>query len=365
METNHRLDARPLPMPEAREISKRGKRLPATWLLMLLLLPVVVVLASSIGPVSVPFRHTLAMLLELVHLTDKGGFGEREWVVVTQVRLPRVLVGALVGAALAVSGAVMQGLFRNPLVEPGYVGVSSGAAFGAVCALFFGWTRISPWALPGAAFIGGLAAILLVLAVWKMSKASGAAVLLLLGVGISAFLSALISVMMAGSSSEQELRSIVYWLQGGLEARTWQHVQLVGPIVAAACLLLCSFGRELNVMLLGDDLAQTAGIRVAATRLVLLGLTSLATGAAVAVSGTIGFVGLIVPHIVRLLCGPDHRVLLPLAALGGAVFLMLADLVSRIVLQPVSLQVGVVCAIVGAPLFVILVLRSRKGGHLA
>lgn len=255
----------------------------------------------------------------------------------------------------------MQGLFRNPLVEPGYIGVSSGAALGAVCALFFGWTHMSKWMLPAASFIGALAAIVVVLAVWKASRRTGIATLLLLGVGINSFLSALISIMVAGSQNEQELRSIVYWLQGGLEARTWDHVYVVGPLILGTCLLFFLFGKDLNVLLLGDDQAQNSGINVRRVRTFLLVLAALATGAAVSVSGIIGFVGLIIPHMIRLACGPDHRYLLPLSALGGAIFLVLADVVSRMVLQPVTLQVGVVCACIGAPIFILLILKRRKG----
>jgi len=348
--------------PGMRTLSNSRKWfLSAAGIMLFILLPAVFVFASSVGPVSIPFRHTAAIIMEQMHLPMGWAYTEREGLIVSQVRLPRVLVGALVGAALGISGAAMQGLFRNPLVEPGYVGVSSGAALGAVTALFFGWTRVSHWILPGAAFIGALAAISIVLMVWKVSRKSGIATLLLLGVGINSFLSALISIMIASSRNEEELRSIVYWLQGGLEARTWEHVQLIGPFIVIACLLICSFGRDLNVMLLGDDQARNAGVNVKRTRILLLGLASLTTGVAVAVSGIIGFVGLIIPHTIRLLIGPDHRLLLPLSAIGGAVFLMLADVVSRMMLQPITLQVGVVCACIGAPLFIFLILRKKKG----
>lgn len=328
---------------------------------VVLLLLVVIVFASSVGPVSIPFSHTLAIILDRMAVDVSPVFTERERLIVSDVRLPRVLVGALVGGALGTAGALMQGLFRNPLVEPGYIGVSSGAAFGAVCALYFGWTSVSRWLLPGAAFIGALLAVIVVLLVWKASRRTGIATLLLLGVGANSFLSALISIMVASSRNEQELRSIVYWLQGGLEARTWEHVQLVAPLILCSIVLICLFGKELNVMLLGDDQAQNAGVPVQRLRWVLLLFASLATGAAVAVGGVIGFVGLIMPHMIRLLFGPDHRLLLPFSAIGGAIFLVLADVVSRMMLQPVTLQVGVVCAAIGAPVFVGLILKGRKG----
>ncbi|MEK8127253.1 iron ABC transporter permease [Paenibacillus filicis] len=323
-----------------------------------------IVFASSVGPVPIPFERTAAILLEKLHLAALTGsvssISDRELLVVWQIRFPRVLVGALIGAALGVSGAAMQGVFRNPLVEPGYIGVSSGAAAGAVCALFFGWAGLSRWALPLSAFIGAALAVLTIVSVWRSSRSRSIATLLLLGIGINALLSAMISVLVASSNNEQELRSIVFWLQGGLEARTWDHVRLIGLPIIAACLLTISFGRHLNMLMLGDDQAASCGVNVRRTRYTLLALASLMTGSAVAVSGIIGFVGLLVPHLIRLLAGPDHRFLLPASALGGALFLVLADVVSRMVLQPVTLQVGVVCACVGAPLFIGLILRSHR-----
>lgn len=328
---------------------------------IVLLLPAVIVLASSVGPIRIPFSHTLAIIFDRLSFDTAPIFTERERLIVSDVRLPRVLIGVLAGGALGSAGALMQGLFRNPLVEPGYIGVSSGAAFGAVCALFFGWTSVSRWLLPASAFAGALLTVLIVLLVWKASRQTGIATLLLLGIGANSFLSAMISIMVASSKNEQELRSIVYWLQGGLEARTWEHVRLAAPLILLSILLICLFGKELNVMLLGDEQAHNAGVSVGRLRGLLLVFASLATGAAVAVSGVIGFVGLVMPHMIRLLFGPDHRLLLPFSALGGAVFLVLADVVSRMMLQPVTLQVGVVCATIGAPVFIGLLLKHRKG----
>ncbi|MDF2660312.1 MAG: iron transporter [Paenibacillus sp.] len=344
--------------------TRRLKRYAITFSVMTAALIAAVIAACSLGPVSIPFSRTTAILAHQLGLPAWTAFSDRELLVVAQVRLPRVLAGAMVGAALGISGAAMQGLFRNPLVEPGYVGVSSGAAFGAVAALFFGWSRMSPWALPSSAFLGAVAAAFLILGVWRGSRNRSIASLLLLGIGINALLSAMINIMVASSSSEQELRSIVFWLQGGLEARTWQHVGLIAIPVIAGSLVMTAFGRDLNAMLLGDEQAASSGVNVRRTRFVLLLLASLVTGSAVAISGIIGFVGLVVPHVIRLLAGPDHRLLLPASAVGGAAFLVLADLVSRLLLQPVTLQVGVVCALVGAPLFLALILKSRQGGGI-
>lgn len=329
--------------------------------LFAILLIAMIILSSSIGPVNIPFKETVSIILHALKINTGIDFVEKNQLVIMNIRLPRVLVGALVGGALGISGAIMQGLFRNPLVEPGYIGVSSGAGVAAVLVLFFGLTKYSTWVLPGAAFLGALVAIFFVLLVWQSSQKKSIATLLLVGLGVNLFLSALMSVFIASAPSEQELRSIVFWLQGGLEARTWEHVTLISPIIIISVMLAFIFSRELNMMLLGDEQAKSSGVHVKFTRNILLSLAALMTGAGVAVSGMIGFVGLVVPHAIRLVFGPDHRFLLPASALGGASFLVLADIVSRVVIQPFTLQVGVVCALIGAPVFLVLVLKSRKG----
>lgn len=350
------------------EVHKRRKsrsfKTISTIIIMSIILLFAGIVGVSLGPISIPFKETILIFLHKFNLTNYDGFTEQQWVVITEVRLPRVLVASLVGAALAVAGVSMQGLFRNPLVEPGYIGVSSGAALGAVCSIFFGWSALSSWFLPISAFLGALFATSIILVIWKATRQQSIAVLLLLGIGINSFFSAVMNVMVATSKNEQELRSIVYWLQGGLEARTWEHVSIIAIPIILGSIILLFFGNQLNMMLLGEDHARTSGINTRVTRNIVLTIAALITGAAVAVSGVIGFIGLIVPHILRLIIGPDHRLLLPASALGGATFLIFADLISRMVLQPITLQVGVVSALIGAPLFILLILRSYKGASL-
>lgn len=335
-----------------------------TLIVMVIILMIAGIVGVSLGPISIPFKETILIFLHKLHVINYDGFTEQQWVVITEVRLPRVIVASLVGAALAVAGVSMQGLFRNPLVEPGYIGVSSGAALGAVCSIFFGWSAISSWFLPISAFLGALFATSVILLIWKATRQQSIAVLLLLGIGINSFFSAVMNVMVATSKNEQELRSIVYWLQGGLEARTWEHVSIIAIPIIAGSILLLFFGSKLNMMLLGEDHARTSGINTRLTRNIVLTIAAFITGAAVAVSGVIGFIGLIVPHILRLIIGPDHRLLLPASAFGGAAFLIFADLISRVIIQPITLQVGVVSALIGAPLFIVLILRSYKGASL-
>lgn len=335
-----------------------------TLIVMVIILMIAGIVGVSLGPISIPFKETILIFLHKLHVINYDGFTEQQWVVITEVRLPRVIVASLVGAALAVAGVSMQGLFRNPLVEPGYIGVSSGAALGAVCSIFFGWTAMSSWFLPISAFLGALFATSVILLIWKATRQQSIAVLLLLGIGINSFFSAVMNVMVATSKNEQELRSIVYWLQGGLEARTWEHVSIIAIPIIVGSILLLFFGSKLNMMLLGEDHARTSGINTRLTRNIVLTIAAFITGAAVAVSGVIGFIGLIVPHILRLIIGPDHRLLLPASAFGGAAFLIFADLISRVIIQPITLQVGVVSALIGAPLFIVLILRSYKGASL-
>lgn len=331
---------------------------------MILILIVAVIIGISIGPISIPFKETILIFLHKLNVINYMSFTEQQWVVITEVRLPRVLVASLVGAALAVAGVSMQGLFRNPLVEPGYIGVSSGAALGAVLSIFFGWSAMNAWFLPISAFLGAILATSIILVVWKATKQQSILILLLLGIGINAFFSAIMNVMLATSKNEQELRSIIFWLQGGLEARTTEHVMIIILPIVLGSLVLFFFANQLNMMLLGEEHAQTSGVNTRLTRNIVLTIAALITGSAVAVSGIIGFIGLVVPHILRLIIGPDHRLLLPASALGGATFLIFSDLISRMVLQPVTLQVGVVSALIGAPLFVMLIIKGYKGASL-
>mgnify|MGYP001171387637 FL=1 len=340
---------------------QRTLRMFITLLILIILLFFTTIIAVSIGPITIPFSKTASILLNKLQIPIQGTYTDQQWVVITEIRLPRVLIAGLVGSALAASGVAMQGLFRNPLVEPGFIGVSSGAAFGAVSAIFFGWSSYHTALLPISAFVGALGAMIIILAVWKVSQTKSIAMLLLLGIGINAFFASVTNVLIASAKTEQELRSAISWLQGSLEARTWEHVVTISPPIIFGSILLLFLGRQLNIMLLGEDHAKSAGINVKVLRNGVLALAALITGAAVAVSGIISFVGLVVPHILRLIVGPDHRILLPASLITGAIFLIVTDLISRMLLQPITLQVGVVSAMIGAPVFILLILRSKRG----
>ena len=316
----------------------------------------------SLGPVEIPAGHVAAIVLSFVGL-DVAEVGRTEQLVIEQIRLPRILVGAFVGMALAVAGATMQGLFRNPMADPGIIGVSAGGALGAVIAIATGLTGLFFLALPSFAFVGAVAATFLVYGIAAVGGHFSMATLLLAGVAVNAFLGAVISAIIILLPDNEALREILFWLAGGLDSRAWEHVHISAPLIVGATVVILLRARDLNLLMLGDDEAQALGVRVGVTRVVLLAAAALATGAAVAVSGTIAFVGLVTPHILRLVLGPDHRVLIPLSAIAGAVFVVVADTFARTIIQPAEFRVGVLTAFVGAPFFVLLLIRNKRQAY--
>jgi len=279
---------------------------------------------------------------------------------VVQVRLPRVLLAALVGAALAGAGAIYQALFRNPLADPYILGVSSGAGLGAIIALTLtaDATVLRYGAVPVAAFVGALLTMLLVTRLASWNGRLDTASLLLAGVAISYTLAALTSFLMV--FAREQMAAVVFWMMGGLGGASWPYVLMIGPMFLIGALFSLTFTRELNLMLLGDERAGHLGLDVRRFKMIALATASLLTAAAVAVAGLIGFVGLMVPHMVRLALGPDHRLLLPASLLGGASVLVLADLIARMVLAPVEIPVGIVTALIGGPFFVWLLVRGER-----
>lgn len=273
--------------------------------------------------------------------------------IVVGLRLPRIALAATVGFALATAGTVMQGFFRNPLADPAIIGVSSGAAVGAVATLTV--PHLVPVGLRPAAFAGGIIAAGTVYLIATERGRTPVATLLLAGVAIQTFLGAVISYLVLHSGDS--MHEAVYWLMGHLHRNSWGEVVFAGGVSLLFFGVLYAYARDLNVLLLGEEEAHNLGVAVERTKRVLLGVSSLVTAAAVAVSGVIGFVGLVVPHMLRLLVGPDHRILLPTAALGGAIFLVVTDTVARS--GAAEVPVGVVTAAVGAPFFLYL-LTSRE-----
>jgi iron complex transport system permease protein len=309
-----------------------------------------VVLGLLFGPTPLGGAAVLEGLL--------GRGPETNQLIVRQFRLPRVLLGLLVGGGLALAGATFQALLRNPLAEPYILGVSGGAAAGAVAVLALGLTASATWALPLAAFAGALVAIGLVFRVASAADRSlDVRVLLLAGVVVGAFFSAVIAFILSISEAST-IRDAVLWMMGSLAGASWREVGVVAVYTLPACLLLVGLARPLNLMAIGEDTARYLGTDVERVKRVAYGVASLVTAAGVAVTGVIGFVGLIVPHGIRLLIGSDHRWLLPLSFLAGGAFLGLADLVARTALAPTDIPIGVVTAFLGVPFFLVLLRRS-------
>jgi iron complex transport system permease protein len=343
----------------ARALAARGKFLASMGVLAIVLF-VVTIVATALGPVSIAPLRVWNIIAAELGLSIGSVDNQRDVAVVMQLRLPRILLAAICGAALAVAGAALQAVFRNPLAEPGVTGVSSGASLGAVAVLYWNLDAWHPLVLPLGAFFAAAATVAVVYGIAAGTNRSSVATLVLVGLAINAFLSGIVSAFVANARNEQEIRSIIFWLQGGLEARTWEHVRLALAPVLVGVAGLVAVGRDLNLLLLGDDLATSAGVAVRPVRWLILGLCALVTGAAVAVTGVISFVGLVIPHALRLVIGTDSRVLLPASALAGASFLVICDTIARMAFQPVTLQVGVVTSLIGGPLFLGLVIRTRK-----
>jgi iron complex transport system permease protein len=286
------------------------------------------------------------------------GDAEAARLILWEIRVPRAVLGALVGAALGLTGAALQGYLRNPLAEPSLVGVSGGAALGAVLAIQLGLSQKLPLTLP----VGGLAgAAVALLAVVALAGAHGGPVTLILaGLAVSGIATALISLVLNLSQNPFASVEMVFWLMGSLADRSLPQVWLAAPLMLAGMALLLFLGRALDALSLGEDAARSLGIDVGRTRLALVAGTALAVGAATSVTGVIGFVGLLVPHVLRPFAGHRPSLLLPASALGGAIFLLVADIALRLAPTWMDLRVGVLTALIGAPFFVWLVLKTRS-----
>jgi iron complex transport system permease protein len=278
--------------------------------------------------------------------------------VVLELRLPRALLALLVGAALGLSGAVLQGLLRNPLADPGLLGVSSGAALGAVFAIYFGLSAIAPLAIPAFGLIGALGAGALTFTFGR----GGTLTMILAGAAVSSLMSAFLALALNFAPSPYAAYEVTIWMLGSLTDRTWDHIALAGPFIAVGLILLAMTGRALDALALGETQAASLGVDLDRTRMLALVGAGLAVGAATSVTGAIGFIGLVAPHLVRGFVGHEpRRILLPSAMLGAAL-LLLADIATRMIHTNTELKVGVLTSLVGAPFFFALVIRLRKTG---
>ena len=334
-----------------------------TWrayLLFLLTLIAAMLLCICVGSVSIPLKNTLtAMWNTLWRLEVPKGISAN---IILNVRLPRVLNVALVGASLSLAGAAMQGLLRNPLADGSTLGVSSGASLGAVIALAFGVS------LPGSDFGGvmllamgsAFLSLLLILALaYALDRSLSTNSIILIGVIFSMFVSSIINLLI--SFAGEKVKSITFWTMGSLSGTGFQHARILLVTLIVAGGVILRYAQELNAFAIGEDNARHIGVNVKTVKLIIMIAVSALIGVCVSVSGSIGFVGLVMPHMTRMIVGPNHKRLLPASVFTGAVFLLLADLVARTVLSPIELSIGVVTSLVGAAAFIMIFYRTRKG----
>lgn len=323
--------------------AKRGFYFASAFLLLLLMMA----LSISAGAVKIPLQEILNVLL------GKGDEVNRR--IILTLRLPRVIESALVGMGLSVVGAFFQGLLRNPMADPYVLGISSGAAFGATIAIIMG---LGIFGLSSMAFITALLTVFFVYTVSRTGSRLSMSTMLLAGIAISAFMSAIISLLML--LNHDQFSRIVFWTMGGFSLVSWQQVIYSSPLILIGSFVMYAFSRDVNAILTGEESAEHLGVNAELVKKIILILGSLVTASCVSVGGIIGFVGLIVPHISRLIVGPDNRVLVPFSALFGASFLTFADLLARVILKPVEMPIGIITATFGGPFFLYLLVRSKQ-----
>ncbi|TXH72175.1 MAG: iron ABC transporter permease [Thiothrix sp.] len=342
-----------------------NKRSHGLLLSLFILLLSIMVLALGIGAVEIPTSQVLLIVAQQLGWPVTNPLDAGQITVLIEIRAPRVALGILVGAGLAITGATIQGLFRNPLADPGLMGVSSGAALAAVSIIVLGATlfqglstTLGHYTLPLAAFIGSLLVTGLVYRLANVDGRTDIATMLLAGIAINALLGAATGLL-TYAANDTQLRTLTFWLMGSLGSATWAQVLTALPLILLPVLILPWFAPALNAVLLGEAEAGHLGFNLERLKQVLIVLVALIVGTAVALTGVIGFVGLVVPHLLRLAFGPDHRLLLPASALLGASLLLLADLIARTVVTPAELPIGIITALLGGPFFLWLLNRYR------
>ncbi len=329
-----------------------------------LLLATSVMLVTIMGVCCLVGTETVSLKAVFAHKSH--GQSNPDYEIFVKIRLARVILAVIVGGALACSGAVFQGLLRNPLADPYILGISSGAGLGAMIAVMLGiqWTLWGRSPIAVFAFVGAVSTVALVWSIGRVAGKYHMTGLLLAGVVVNAFFSAMIMFLTSIANSSQ-IQTTLFWLMGNMTEETWDVLWFSGGLVSAGVVGLFFLAPKLNAICLSDSDARSLGIHVTAVRVCAFGMAAMITACAVSLSGLIGFVGLIIPHAIRLIWGPDHRVLIPLSALVGGMFLVLADTLSRVIVAPAQLPVGVVTALVGGPIFIGLLVRhnSRLGGR--
>lgn len=345
--------------------SKAMKKNSALWLG--LLAPMILLLYLALGSVQLPFIETLNVLK--LYVLNQAATAESLYpktnAILIHIRLPRAFAAILAGSALALAGAAMQGLFRNPLASPNVLGISAGSSLGAVIVITTGLSMVHPLLLPSFSVVGALAtaALVYVLSI-RTANTQQLLFIILTGLAISSLLSGATSALLL-IAAQYEVSQYVFWTMGGLEGRMWQHSLWPAPFIIVTAILLFRKSQALNLLSLGEENAHGMGLNVQSSRKLILILSSILTALAISIAGPIGFIGLMVPHLVRLIVGPNHKILLPISAYVGAMFVLVADLVGRTIMPPYEIKVGIITAIVGGAYFIYLIIRYQKYGRLA
>jgi iron complex transport system permease protein len=326
----------------------------------LLLLFFSILVALSLGSAHIPITEVWRILFHKLPLLNK--FISVNWTsadeqIIMQVRFPRIVLAIVVGASLAVAGTGFQGILRNPLADPYTLGVSSGASVGAAIMIQFGLLQsLGQWSVPLVAFVTGIITLIFVFYLSRIGGKMSMETLILAGVVVNAFLGAFVQFMVSLSSNV--VNAILYWLMGSIAMKGWVFSEILFPYLLVCFIVMLSYGRALNLFALGERQAAHLGVSVERTKIIVLVVSTLLTAAAVSVSGVIGFVGLVVPHLVRLIVGPDYRLIIPIATIGGGIYVLWADTIARVLLSPREIQLGIVTAFIGAPFFAFLLRKQ-------
>ncbi len=337
------------------------KRLRTGWMAItgaVVLLVTITIVASTVGSITIPFTDIINILIARILMPDRlSSYPLTETIILLDIRLPRIFMAGLAGAALAISGAAYQGMFRNPLADPYLIGVSQGAALGAVIGFLLPF-NMPVIVIPVLAFFGAVLSVLAVFFISRTGRTLPLTTMILGGVAVGAFLASITSYLLIVSNDR--LHGIIFWLLGTFALADWDRINLMLPYILAGSSVIILLARPLNVMQLDEEQARQLGINVEAIKLIVIASATLSTAAAVCFCGVIGFAGIIIPHTVRLIFGPDHRLLLPLSLLMGASFLILADTAARTVIMPTEIPIGVITAFIGAPFFLYLLRQKKK-----
>ncbi len=328
------------------------------------ILIIFIIIAASVGSAKVTIKETGLIIASFVpginHFVDGDKLNQQNVKIISQIRLPRIFISVFVGIALACAGVIFQGIFRNPMADPYIIGVSAGASLGATAGIILvsGLKLLSISTASIFAFGGAIGVTFLVYNISKIRAKISVVTLLLAGVALSSLISAINSFILIFRS--QDMAKVIFWLMGGLTSASWQQFYIIAPTITVLLIFVGFFLKDLNLISLGDERASQLGVETERVKKIMLVLASLIAAAAVSVSGIIGFVGLITPHIMRLAVGPDHKALYPASAIAGAIVLLFSDTLARTVLQPREIPVGIITSIIGVPFFIYLLLRSKK-----